>query len=228
MNIPTTYIDKLGCIEGYTQLVNNYHNLSIFKGQFISTFILKIAEAEFISEALDQFQRFNGGSKERLIVDGYNRLLNCTLIFHLPITVSKNDIDQQTILDLEITIGTEEDPMNYKISSQRLTLENYSVQNKNGIVETGFNDLKNALPNNIKLKCCFNCAYSGFSLYSSGFFGCIICYRNAKIEFLNIKSKDDYVEISEKGVDKYMETHLCDEFEYRIAKTGYGMFQEEE
>ena len=207
MNIPTIYIDKTGTINA---------NM-VYDGK---EFILEIEEAKFISASLDMFQRFNGGSKERLVVDGYNRLLNCILIFTFPITVLKDNIENETSLEIELKIGSKEEPENHRISEQKLTVENFSVKSE---ISSGIDldKLIKHLPDNLKLKCCFTCSYSDYGVYGSLFFNGMFCFKNIKKEYLLTKDKYDYLEIMDKGTGLFFETHLCEEYEKRTLQSGY-------
>jgi len=209
MNISTTYIDNHGNIEANTEYLDD-------------KFILNIEGSEFTSESLGMFQRFNGINHKRIELGDYNQLLNCKLKFRLPVKILKSNKDYDSFLELTLTYGNE----NEGIILQKLQLEETLIEIKNGHwLEVGLLKLIELLPTETKLKCCFSCSYSDYSVYGFGFFGCMICYRNAKKEYLEIKDKDDYVELIDKGVGFYLETYLCKEFEPRKKGIKYRIWE---
>jgi Family of unknown function (DUF6304) len=82
-------------------------------------------------------------------------------------------------------------------------------------------DIQNQLPINHKLKCCFGCIYSDYSVYGHGFFGDLMCYRNIKEDYKKVSDKKRFMEIMENFTEYVQETYLCEEFEVRKTGTGY-------
>jgi hypothetical protein len=47
----------------------------------------------------------------------------------------------------------------------------------------------------------------------------MLCHRNAKQQYLAVRSKAEYWRIP--VTEEVMETHYCDEFQHRVPGTGY-------
>lgn len=82
-------------------------------------------------------------------------------------------------------------------------------------------DIQNQLPANHKLKCCFGCIYSDYSVYGHGFFGDLMCYRNIKEDYKQVSDKRQFMKIMENFTAYVQETYICEEFEVRKTGTGY-------
>lgn len=209
MNLKATYIDKFGSLNG---------NLEVAKGKFI----LDFENAKFISEDLTNFQRFQNNKANRIVVDDYNRILNCKLQFKFPIKILKNKVEIDTFLKIELKIGSDTNIKSEKITEQKLSIENYSIISNSNIID--LNKLKENLPENWNLKCCFGCQYSDFGIYSNPFFGFMICFKNFKDEYSKVNGKDDiYIELlnNVKDNDTVNETYVCKEFKIREENVGY-------
>lgn len=82
-------------------------------------------------------------------------------------------------------------------------------------------DIQKQMPQNHKLKCCFGCAFSDYSVYGHGFFGSMMCFRNIKEDYKKIFDKRAFMEIMGNHAGWVQETYLCEEFEIRKVGTGY-------
>ena len=54
-----------------------------------------------------------------------------------------------------------------------------------------------------------------------GYLGDMMCFRNLKQEYLQVKSKQEFFHIHDHFERQVQETWLCDEFELRVPGTGY-------
>jgi hypothetical protein len=82
-------------------------------------------------------------------------------------------------------------------------------------------DIQNQLPENHKLKCCFGCAFSDYSVYGHSFYADMMCYINAKEDYKKVSDKRTYMEIMGINTENVQETYLCPKFEVRKAGAGY-------
>ena len=96
-----------------------------------------------------------------------------------------------------------------------------SGKNKCYSFEEQLEELKDLLPKGIYLKICWNCAYSDYDPAGSGIFGDLACFRDARKQYLRVKSKRDMFEIWGAMTEHVQETHLCPEFKKRKPGTGY-------
>ncbi len=209
MNLKAKYIDEFGFLYGNLEMKN-------------SKFILDFDNSKFVSEDLTNFQRFQNNQNNRIVVDEYNRIINCKLCFKFPINIFKDNIENDTFLQIELKIGTEENIKSNRITEQKLIIEKYSILSNSSNFD--FEKLKNKLPKNWSLKCCYNCEYSDFGVYSNPFFGFMICFKNYKNEYSKVIGKDEnYMNLLDK-VDKedfVYETFKCSEFKIREKNVGY-------
>ena len=62
--------------------------------------------------------------------------------------------------------------------------------------------------------------YSDYNVYGNGAFGDMICHRQAKEEYLRVRSKQDFMRL--RGpTERVQETYLCAQFVRRVPGTGY-------
>ena len=87
--------------------------------------------------------------------------------------------------------------------------------------EPVLNDPQAQLPEAVFIKACINCLYSDYSLYGHGLFGCMMCFRNLKADYLKVTTKKDFWSVHGRQDRFVQETYLCPEFERRIPGTGY-------
>jgi len=71
------------------------------------------------------------------------------------------------------------------------------------------------------MKACINCLYSDYSPLGHGLFGCMMCFRNLKAEYVKVTTKDELWPIHDRYDRLVQETYLCPDFERRIPGTGY-------
>lgn len=81
--------------------------------------------------------------------------------------------------------------------------------------------IQKQLPDGLFIQACINCLYSDYSPYGNGVFGCMMCFRKLKQEYLQVKSKQEFFHIHDHFERQVQETWLCDEFERRVPGTGY-------
>jgi hypothetical protein len=81
--------------------------------------------------------------------------------------------------------------------------------------------IQRQLHEGVFIKACINCLYSDYSPSGHGLFGCMLCFRNLKAEYLKVKTKQDFWSVHGRQDRFVQETYLCPEFERRIPGTGY-------
>ena len=84
--------------------------------------------------------------------------------------------------------------------------------------EGGVLGLTKLLPHGTRLISCATCLFSDYSPSGQGLLG-MKCHRNAKQQYLAVRSKADYWQVP--VTEQVMETHTCDEFQHRVPGTGY-------
>jgi len=92
---------------------------------------------------------------------------------------------------------------------------------KSGLFENELNEIQSQLPKGVYLLACINCLYSDYSPYGQGMFGCMMCFKNLKTEYLTVRTKDDFWAVHDRYDRMVQETYLCSEFQRRIVGIGY-------
>lgn len=77
------------------------------------------------------------------------------------------------------------------------------------------------LPPRVSIKSCFTCQYADYSVYGSGPFGCMLCFRNHKAAYDRVETKDDYLEFHDDYDRIVQETWLCPDYAPRRSSAGY-------
>ncbi len=97
----------------------------------------------------------------------------------------------------------------------------YTGSGTSGLFEYELLEIQAALPDDVFLIACINCAFSDYSVYGQGLFGTMLCFRNNKAAYLAVRDKDEYMAIMDDYAEIVQETYLCPEFERRTPGTGY-------
>lgn len=90
-----------------------------------------------------------------------------------------------------------------------------------GYFEDALRDIQAALPSNMYIKACINCAYSDYSPFGQGLSGGLACFRDQKESYRQVKGKHGMFALWDKRTEYVRETALCPEFERRVPGTGY-------
>ena len=137
--------------------------------------------------------------------------------------------DSIGILEMRLELGKPDDrnAIDREDLFLKLNYENniYELEGNPGDFEGGLLSLKEIIPENIDLKCCFTCMYSDYSPYGQGLFGSLACFRDVKEDYLNLGNtydiKRDLLILWEKHTEYVQEIYLCPEYEKRTKGTGY-------
>lgn len=202
----TIYSDRLGSIQ--TEIIVNGTQL-----------ILIVEGVKFAANSFDGFKTLDLSNKNsRFTFNNEQELTNCQIISKIPLILIKNFQEIQSTLEIKLSLNSSSD--NNGIFS--LEFENVKIITKPVFdFESGLEFIKMELPHDYKLKCCFGCAFSDYSVYGNGFFGSMLCFRNIKEQYLMVKDKDEYLNIMDNSDSLVQETYLCDEFLSRPMKIGY-------
>jgi hypothetical protein len=211
--------------------------------------LMTLRGVEFTSKWLDEFEPTIAVDDPRLAAFPLNRWRGCTqwgpntgrqraelgscrIEFVMPVAVVSPEKNLQGQLTVQLTFSAWADPaaMGAEWAERKQLHLVLSVGDRAypgrgmGDFESEMLVIQRELPEGWYVKACINCAFSDYSVYGSGMFGCIICYRCCKSEYLKVRDKDEYMEIMYRyvdQVDRVQETYLCPEFERRVPGTGY-------
>ena len=89
-----------------------------------------------------------------------------------------------------------------------------------GYFESAAIEIQKQFKGKYKLKNCFGCNYSDYSVYGQGLFGTMFCFANQKSAYLKVKSKMDYMKLAPEKMT-VQETFVCEEFEFRGTDIAY-------
>lgn len=211
---PAKYIDKNG--EYKTTIRND--------GKILQ---MNVRAVEFYGNSFDDFE-----SKEKLTedkmklfsFDKFNCLCDCTIKCEIPIQIISSQFVIEANLLMKLVLGkaNQKGWMDKENLSLKLKYgEEFQSKGKSGWFEDELLDIEKQLPDEHKLKNCFGCAFSDYSVYGHGFFGDMLCFRNIKDEYKKVFDKQAFMKIMDKAERTVQETYLCPEFEVRKAGTGY-------
>jgi hypothetical protein len=89
-----------------------------------------------------------------------------------------------------------------------------------GFFEDELTEIHRQIPQSAFIKSCINCLFSGYAPGGNPSFGSMMCFRNIKDEYLQVKSKQDFFAVCRRTERHVQETYLCPEFSTRISATG--------
>ncbi len=82
-------------------------------------------------------------------------------------------------------------------------------------------EIQRQLPPDVYLRSCLNCQYSDYSPGGHGLFGDLLCFRNAKDAYAQVRSKETFWPVLRLAERSVQETDHCDQFARRVPGTGY-------
>lgn len=214
---PTVYRDAHG--EENTVIEND--------GQ---TLRMVVRGVEFISNPFGLFDDFKPilgvGSEISLFKFGQlGELIAATLQFDVPLpVVVRNEIVNMTLevtIDLEgvgsrRVLGDAADPRMALAFGDHL----FASRGGWGSFEGEMLQIQRQMPSDAYMKCCFNCAYSGYSPGGNEMWG-MYCHRNDKEEYLAADNKPQWFRLNARAAEWVQETYLCPEFQRWNGETGY-------
>lgn len=212
---PTKYIDRYG--EELTTMMNDGHILRVV-----------VRGVEFSGPDFDSLSPVEpgllAGSTPPSFTFQRGNLCACTIICEMPIPVVVENETQQGVLIVRLDLG---EPEPNSISYEHLQLElvlsdgTFKSSAKHGLFEEALGQIQSQLPEGIYIKCCLNCAFSDYSPYGQGLFGCLACFRDNKDQYRCVNNKHALFSLWDTMTGYVQETYLCPEFERRVPGTGY-------
>jgi len=174
----------------------------------------------FTSRFLDDFEPNDRGHlPARFSLDDLQCLTACKIYCKLPVAILINARPAMGWLATTIHLSTERYTPSLQVDFE---WEGDTIQlGELEVFEGVFDVLKNRLPAEVTLKSCYTCQYSDYSVYGSQVFGSMLCFRNHKEAYLQVKDKDEYMHLMDQYERMVQETYLCDDFEHRRKGTGY-------
>jgi hypothetical protein len=211
---PARYTDRHG--EERTTIVNDGESLTIV-----------VRGVRFRGSDFDCFEPLGVSDPAELSSFRFLRgsLGFCTIEADVPLPLVTPARLVDGLLTFELTLG-EPLPTN-QMDPNRLKLvlvvneRTYASRGTSGWFEGEMLDLQRQLPAGTFMRACINCAFSDYSPYGHGLFGCLACFRGNKVGYRAVAGKDDLFDVWDTMTEYVQEPHLCPEFERREPGTGY-------
>lgn len=154
-----------------------------------------------------------------------NDLCGCQLTARIPIILVQHEQQLEGSLDMELRLGMPTSNGGIDDETLRLTLH-YSHQviesaGHIGFFEDHLLDIQGKLDEGVRLKCCFGCQFGDYGVAGNGLFGGLLCFKNIKDSYQNMRTKNDYLQFIRNYDRAVQETYVCPDFEPRKPGTGY-------
>jgi hypothetical protein len=191
------------------------------------TLRMTIRDVEFIGTDFDALEPCDDATPDQLtrFSLNHNELCSCRIECAIPILINSHGSASQGTLAVELILGDPEPKGWLDREELHITLAcdhgKFAGSGKSGWFEDELFEIQSKLPAGVFMQACINCLYSDYSPYGHGAFGCMMCFRNLKSEYLKVKSKADFWSVHDRYDRMVQETYLCPEFERRIPGTGY-------
>lgn len=150
-------------------------------------------------------------------------LCACHLVFALPIGVLAGTGELSATIGVELELGPPRESGG--IESELVWLElrvgdrRVRSSGKSGWFENELVELERCP--DLKQKTCFGCGLSDYSPYGLGLFGDLMCFRDNKLAYRAVRSKEDLFAIIDTVTEQVQETYVCCDFEPRVPGAGY-------
>ncbi|KZS39716.1 hypothetical protein AWE51_08680 [Aquimarina aggregata] len=217
------YKDRFG--EEKIEVVNDFETLSFQLGNLkfkSNTFDFELENYQNYSK--DQLQRFTF-NKIPYLNGGYcYDLCNCEFTFFIPISIlsikNQKIIERELVVSLELGKSLKNGSLDKIDLQMSIELDSKIYKAKGMDFEHLANNLLHQFKGFYRFKNCFGCQFSDYSVYGQDIFGTMLCFKNQKKEYNEVKSKEAYLDLERE--DKVVqEIFLCEEFEVRQGNTGY-------
>ena len=211
---PTKYTDSHGLET--TTIFNNGETLRV-----------SLRGLEFVGNDFDSLESPKGATPEQLEPFSLHHrcLCRCRLECQIPVLI--HDRSQQVHGDLVVELVLGGPTPNGQLDREELRIileydnERFESCGTSGWFEDELLGIQTQLPPHVFMKACINCLYSDYSPYGHGLFGCMMCFRNLKAEYVKVTTKEEFWPVHDRCDRMVQETHLCPEFARRSPGTGY-------
>jgi hypothetical protein len=152
-------------------------------------------------------------------------LCSCRIVCRIPVPVHDRGKMLDGTLLVELVLG--EPAPNGALDREQLRIvleyggQRFAGTGTSGWFEDELLGIQAQLPEGVFFKACINCLYSDYSPYGHGLFGSMMCFRNLKVEYLRVTTKQEFWSVHGRQDRFVQETYLCPDFERRIPGTGY-------
>jgi hypothetical protein len=185
----------------------------------------RIRGVEFAGPDFDGLSPVDSGADLKGFTLNRGELCSCSFAFDipLPVIVEQSEVSGKLLVELELGAPAPNGGLDRE--RLKLTLE-YAGQRVassggSGYFEDELTEIRHQMPKFVFIKACINCLFSDYAPGGQPAFGGMLCFRNIKAEFLQVKSKRDLFAVVRRRDRLVQETYLCPEFSPRILRTSY-------
>jgi hypothetical protein len=191
------------------------------------TLRMSLRGLEFFGNDFDSLEPPSDATPEQLgrFVLHRGRLCCCRIECRIPVPIQERGRQSQGYLTVALILGGPKP--NGQLDSEQLSIaleydnQRFVSPGTSGWFEDELLEIQKQMPEGVFMKACINCMYSDYSPYGHGLFGFMMCFRNVKAEYVQVRTKDGFWSVHDRYDRMVQETFLCTEFERRIPGTGY-------
>lgn len=190
------------------------------------TLRMAVRGVEFAGPSFDQFKPITSTGDVRQAPFTFERGDLCAYVIEcnigVPVVVNESILRGTLHVYLDLGGPVEGKRIGHEILRLTLKSQQHTVRSydEDGVFETALLQIQRALPEDVYVKSCFNCAFSGYSPYGGGLWG-MFCHRNNKAAYVAATSKAEWLHLDQDAAEVVQETYLCPEFERWNGKSGY-------
>jgi hypothetical protein len=191
------------------------------------TLRLSLRGTEFVGSDFDSLEPPEDATPEQLRQFSLNKgyLCSCRIECQIPVPIHDGGRQADGTLLIELVLGDPAPNGGLDREQLRIVLEygnkRFVGSGTSGWFEDELLGIQAQLPEGVFVKACINCMYSDYSPYGHGLFGCMMCFRNLKSEYVKITTKVEFWSVHDRYDRTVQETYLCPEFERRALGIGY-------
>jgi hypothetical protein len=180
---------------------------------------------EFVGSDFDSLEPTGAPGQSTRFTLNQGCLCSCRIECRIPVPVHDRGRILDGALSVELVLGDPAPNGGIDREQLKITLEyggqQFASAGTSGWFEDELLGVQAQLPEGVFIKACINCLYSDYSPAGHGLFGGMMCFRNLKTEYLNVKTKREFWSVHGRQDRFVQETYLCPEFERRVPGTGY-------
>lgn len=197
---PATYTDARGSER--TVIANDSDTLRV-----------RLRGVDFTGRDFDALSPMEGANPEQLRQFTLHQgdLCSCRIGCQIPVPIAGR-VETSGILLADLVLGDPAPNGGIDRKELRLVLEfdghTFSSPGTSGWFEDELLAIQSQLPEGVFVKACINCLYSDYSPYGHGLFGCMMCFRNIKSEYVKVTTKEEFWSVHDRP-DRMSRKPIC-------------------
>lgn len=190
-------------------------------------FRLAVRGHTFVGSTLDSLRPVDvdvdddRSASEELPFDFYLRSVTVTeLTSTVPVTIVRDGREQVIEARLRFVGGPDGTYRSEPATSLAFEFDGTTYRATSAHLEGVFVQLEKQLPQGVELRCCYSCGLSGYQHAGDGLSG-MLCFRDLKEQYLQVRTKRDYIPLERQATEFVQEFYLCPEWIPRRPGVGY-------